>query len=98
MQNTTLLYPLVERCGCPCEAKIEETAGQFILYIHAEHTSSDHKDDSPKYLTVDKQDFVRKAVKTAPMNTAAKLIKNVQDLPTKQIDPKLKRSSAGHEP
>ena len=38
------------------------------------------------------QDFVRKAVKTAPMNTASELIKNVQDSPTKQIDPKLKRS------
>ena len=92
MQNTTLLCPLVERCGCPCEAKIEETPGQFILYIHAEHTAADHKDDGSRYLSVDKQDFVRKAVKTAPMNTAAELIKNVQDSPTKQIDPKLKRS------
>ena len=27
MQNTTPLCPLVERCGCPCEAKIEETPG-----------------------------------------------------------------------
>ena len=57
-----------------------------------EHTAADHKDDSSRYLSVDKQDFVRKAVKTAPMNTAAELIKNVQDSPTKQIDPKLKRS------
>ena len=96
-KNTTLLCPLVERCGCPCEAKIEETPGQFILYIHAERTAADHKDDSSRYLSVDKQDFVRKA-KTAPMNTAAELIKNVQDLPTKKIDPKLQRSSAGHEP
>ena len=91
-QNTILLCSLVESCGCPCEAKIEETPGQFILYIHAEHTAADHKDDSPRYLTVDKQDFVRKAVKTAPMNTTSELIKNVQDSPTNQIDPKLKRS------
>ena len=65
------------------KAKTEETPGQFIFYIHVEHTSADHKDDSSRYLSVDKQDFVRKAVKTAPMNTAAKLIKNVQDSPTK---------------
>ena len=31
-------------------------------------------------------------MKTAPINTASELIKNVQDSPTKQIDPKLKRS------
>ena len=77
LQNTTRLCPLVERCGCPIEAKIEETPGQFILYIHVEHTAADHKDDSSRYLSVDKQDFVREAVKTAPVNTAAELIKNV---------------------
>ena len=38
------------------------------------------------------QDFVRKAVKTASMNTASELIKNVQDSPTKKIDTKLKRN------
>ena len=36
MQNIALLCPLVEHCGCPCEAKIEETPGQFILYIHVD--------------------------------------------------------------
>ena len=45
-----------------------------------------NKDDSSRYLSIDKQDFVRKAVKTAPMNAAAELIKNVQGSPTKQID------------
>ena len=80
MQNTTLLCPLVERYGCPCAAKIEETPGQFILYVHAEQTAADHKDDNSRFLSVDKQDFVRKAVKTAPMNTASELIKNVQRL------------------
>ena len=74
-------------------AKIEEAPGQFIPYIHAEHTAAHHKDDSSRYLSVDKQDFVLKAVKTAPMNTVAKLIKNVQDSPPKQIDPKQKRSA-----
>ena len=52
MQNNTLLCHLVERCGCPCEAKIEETPGQFILYIHVEHTTDDHKDDSSRYLSL----------------------------------------------
>ena len=65
-QNITLLYPLVERCGCPCKAKIEETPGQFILYILAEHTATDYKNDNSRYLSVDKQDFVRKAVKLRP--------------------------------
>ena len=85
MQNTTLLCPLVERCGCPCEAKIEETTGQFVLYIHAEHTAADHKDDSSRYLSVYKQDFVLKAVKTAPMNTASELIKCKTRPPSKSI-------------
>ena len=66
--------------------------GQFILFIHTEHTTADHKDDSSRYLSVDEQDFVHKAVKTAPLKTAAELIKNVQDSPTKQIDSTLKRS------
>ena len=49
MQNTTLLCPLVERCGCSCEAKIEETPGQFIFYIHAEHTAADNKTTIPDF-------------------------------------------------
>ena len=98
MQNTTLLCPLVQRCGCPREAKLEKTLGQFILYIpnHAGHTVADHKDDRSRYLSVDKQDLFRKAIKTAPMNTAAELIKNAQDSPIKQVDAKLKCSVTSH--
>ena len=66
MQSTTLLCRLLERCGCPCEAKIEEAQGQFLLYIHEEHTAADHKDNSSRYLSVNMQDFISKAVKTAP--------------------------------
>ena len=40
--NTTLLCPLVERCCCPCEAKIVEMPGQFIRQIHAEHLAANH--------------------------------------------------------
>ena len=39
--------------------------------------------ETSRYLSVDKQDFVREAVKNAPMSTAAELIKNVQDSHTK---------------
>ena len=69
--------------------KIEESPGQFILYVHAKQ---DHKEDKAKVLKYDTQDFIRKAVKTAPMNTSSELIKNVQDSPTKKIDQKLKKS------
>ena len=48
VHNTTLLCPLVERCGCPCEAKIEEMQGQFILFIHAEQAAANHKDNKSK--------------------------------------------------
>ena len=61
MQNTMLLCPPVEHCGCPCEAKIEEMPGQFILYIHAELTAAVHEDESSRYLSIDKQHFVCKA-------------------------------------
>ena len=40
-QYTTLLCPLVESCGCPCDVKIEETSGQIILYIPEEHSAAD---------------------------------------------------------
>ena len=53
--------------------------GQFILHTHAEHTAADHATDHAKFLTHDKQNLIRKAVKTAPMNTASELIKNVQE-------------------
>ena len=53
--NTTLLCSLVERCGCPCVTKIVEMPGQFILYIHAEHTAADHATDHAKFLTQNKQ-------------------------------------------
>ena len=86
--NTTLLCPLVERCGCPCEAKIVEMPGHFTLRIHAKHTAADHATDNAKFLTHDN------AVKTAPMNTASELMKNVHDSPTKKIDPTPKDSVA----
>ena len=39
--SAALLCPLVERCGCPCEARIEETPGQCILFKnHPEHTAA----------------------------------------------------------
>ena len=92
--NTTLLCPLVERCCCPCDAKIVEMPGQFILHIHAEHTAADHATDHAKFLTHNKQNLIRNAIKTVPMNTASALIKNIQDSPTHKIDPKLKESVA----
>ena len=91
---TSLLCPLVQRCGCACEVKIEEAPGRFILYVHAEHTADDHQRDNSKYLSYETQDLIRSAVRTAPMNSASELIKSTQDSPTKRIDPKLKKSVA----
>ena len=89
MQSTTLLCRLLERCGCPCEAKIEEAQGQFLLYIHEEHTAADHKDNSSRYLSVNMQDFISKAVKTAPMNTEAWLVLCLKDCSYEDVGVKL---------
>ena len=67
---------------------------QFILHMHEEHNAADYATDHAKFLTHDKQGLIRNAVKTAPMNTASELIKNVQDSSTKKINPKLKESVA----
>ena len=80
--NTTLLCPLVERCGRPCEAKIVEMPGP----VHSTYSCRTYGSRS--------RNRIHSAVKTAPMNTASELIKNVQDSPTKKIDPKLKESVA----
>ena len=82
VNNTSLQCPLVERC----KAKIKESPCQFILYVH---TAEDHKEYKAKFLKYNTQDFIRKAVirkavKTAPMNTASELIKNLQDSCTNQ--------------
>ena len=45
--------------------------GQFIIYIHAEHTTADHGTDKANFLTRDKQDLRRNNFKTAPINTAS---------------------------
>ena len=87
--NTTLLCHLVERCCCPCEAKIVEMPGQFILHIHEKHTEAYHATDHTKFLTHYKQDLIRNAVETAQMTIASELIKFVLDSPMKKIDPKL---------
>ena len=58
VHNTTYQCPLLERCGCPCVAKIEESPEQFILYIQKEYTAADHNDDNSRYFSVDKQDSV----------------------------------------
>ena len=55
--NTTPLCNLVERCCCPCEAKIVEMPGQIILHIHAEHTAADQATGKAKFLTPDKQEI-----------------------------------------
>ena len=92
MQDKSLLCPLVEWCRYPCEAKVEEALCKFILYIRMEHTAADHQTNSSRYLSVHTQDCIRNAVKrpkTTPMNTAAVLVKKVQDSPTKNVDPKL---------
>ena len=95
--NTTLL-PLVERCGCPCQAEIVEMPGQFIYtFMHSIRqpiTAHHHATDNSRFLTRDKQDLIRNAAKTAPKNTAHELIKKAQKTPTKKIDPKLKDSVA----
>ena len=65
--NNTLLCSLVERCCSPCESKIVEMPGQFILYIRAEHMAADHKTDDTKFLTRNKQDLLRNAVKVVPI-------------------------------
>ena len=41
----------IECCGCPREAKINQSPGQFVLYVYAEHTAEDHKEDKAEYLT-----------------------------------------------
>ena len=66
VNNTSLQCPLVERCGCPCVAKIEESPGQFILYVHAEHTAEDHKEDKAKFLEYYPQEFIRKLSRRPP--------------------------------
>ena len=63
----TLLCPLVERCCYPCESTIVEMPVQFIQYIRAEHMAADHKTDDTKFLTRNKQDLLRNAVKVVPI-------------------------------
>ena len=41
--NNALLCPLVERCCNPCESKIVEMQGKFILHIHTEHTAAEQR-------------------------------------------------------
>ena len=62
-----------------------EMPGQFIIYIHAEHTTADHGTDKANFLTRDKQDLRRNNFKTAPINTASELIKTVSVQDQKSI-------------
>ena len=61
-----------------------------VYFIHLSSSIANHVTDNARFSTHDKQDLIRNAVKTAPMNSASELIKNVQDSPTKKIDSKLK--------
>ena len=58
VNNNSVLYPLVE--NCPYKAKIEESLGQFILFVHEEPTAVNHKKDKAKYLNKEAQEFAQK--------------------------------------
>jgi hypothetical protein len=92
--NTIVSCPLRDRCKCQCQAKITDTPEQTILYVADAHTAADHvpeKDDS-KFLKFHTKALIATAVKVAPLQSATELIRNVQDSPTKHIDPQLKKS------
>jgi hypothetical protein len=86
--------PLLQRCKCQCEAKISHFPTAIILYVSKLHTAHDHvcERDSGKYLTFQQKSFIANAIKVAPLQTGSKLIRNVQDSPTKAIDHKYKGS------
>jgi len=94
VSNKVFLCPLARLGKCQCQAKITETSREIKLFITNMHTSADHgraKDES-KFLKAEQRRFIAEAVRIAPLQTATELMRNVQDSPTKSIDPRLKRS------
>ena len=92
--NTILSCPLRNRCGCQCQAKIVEQPTTTVLFIADQHTAADHIQDRDggKYLKFQEMSRIASAVKVAPLQTATELIRNLQDSPTKELNPMMKKS------
>ena len=88
------MSPLLRLAACRCQDKVVETSGEIQLLIANMHDAADHNlgKDSSKFLKAEQRKFIDDTVKIAPMQTASELIRNVQNSPTKAIDPVLKNS------
>jgi len=71
-----------------------ETSREIRLLVADMHEASDHDvgKDRSKFLKAEQRKFIAEAVKIAPMQTASELMRNVQNSPSKAIDPALKNS------
>jgi hypothetical protein len=94
ISNKVFRCPLARLTKCKCLAKISENAREIKLYISDMHTYADHgaARDKSKYLNMEQRQLVADAVKIAPQQTASELMRNIQNSPTKKIDPRLKTS------
>ena len=88
------MCPLVLLAACRCQAKFVEKSREIQLLIVDMHDAADHDlgKDRSKFLKAEHRKFIADAVKIAPMQTASELMRNVQNSPSKAIDPVLKNS------
>ena len=69
VMNFTAVCPYFGSHGCPCQAKITESASMVILSICNQHTAADHHEskDTSHRLKKHQKAFIAQAVKIAPL-------------------------------
>ena len=93
--NTIISCPLRDRCNCQFQAKIIETSVQTILFIADLHTAAENvsSKDRSNSLKHSQRHMIASAVKVAHIQSPGKLIRNIRNSPTKEIDPALRKSA-----
>ena len=92
--NTIISCPLRDRCNCQFQAKIIETSVQTILFIADLHTAAENvsSKDRSNSLKHSQRHMIASAVKVAHIQSPGKLIRNIRNSPTKEIDAALRKS------
>jgi len=78
--------PLKKRCKCKCQFLVCSSIVQTQLFVKSKHNAAAHANDTSKGLTYQLRKTIEQAVRTAPLQSAKSLARNLSNLsPSKQV-------------
>ena len=72
--------PLRKRCKCKCQFLVCSSIVQTQLFVKSKHNAAAHANDTSKGLTYQQRETNEQAVRTAPLQLAKRLARNLSNL------------------